>query len=159
MEQRAQLGRTYFLWIDLEMTGLDPAHDRILEFAAILTDDTLQTIADGPSVIVYQPDSVLQSASAWVHEHLGKNGLLAAMSAAIYTEADVEQFARTFLDAHVTCDDTIILAGNSVHQDQRFIRGYMPQLYQRLSYRIIDVSTIKLLVRSWYPDEDRKSVV
>lgn len=148
-------GSTRFLWVDLEMTGLNPEQEKIIEIASILTDESLNIVAYGPSMVIHQSDAFMDQMSEWVSTQHAKTGLTQEVRESNYATDDAERETIAFLDAHVGENDTLILAGNSVHQDRRFIRRYMPHLEKRLHYRIVDVSTVKILVQAWYSDETR----
>lgn len=138
------------VWIDLEMTGLDPERERIIEVAVAITDGQLNPVAEGPSLVIHQPESILSAMDDWNREHHGASGLVARVRASRVTEADAEAQVLAFVAEH--CESGACpLAGNSVHRDRRFLRRYMRQLDDYLHYRIIDVSTVKELVRRWYP--------
>lgn len=141
------------LWLDMEMTGLDPARERVLEIATIVTDDALVEIAAGPTLVVHQPDDVLAAMDRWNTEHHGASGLTERARTSTVTEAEAEAQTLAFVDAHFGPKDRPVLCGNSIHQDRRFIRRYLPAFDARLHYRMIDVSTIKELGRRWYPTE------
>ena len=139
-------------WIDMEMTGLEPERERIIEVAAIVTDGNLEIIAEGPSIVVHQSNELLDAMDDWNKEHHGASGLIERVKASTITEETAEASVLEFLAEH--CDvRTAPLAGNSVHQDKRFIAKYMPKLEAFLHYRIVDVSTVKELCRRWYPKE------
>lgn len=139
------------LWLDMEMTGLDPARERILEIATIVTDEALVEVAAGPELVVHQPDDVLAAMDRWNTEHHGASGLTERSRTSTVTEADAEAQTLAFVDAHFPAKDRPVLCGNSIHQDRRFIRRYLPAFDTRLHYRMIDVSTVKELGRRWYP--------
>ncbi len=139
------------VWLDMEMTGLDPERERIIEMATILTDGNLTEIATGPDVVIHQDDEVLAAMDEWNKSHHGASGLVERVKASTTTTADAEAQTLAFINAHVGAKDRPVLAGNSIHQDRRFIRRYMPALEKRLHYRMVDVSTIKELARRWYP--------
>ena len=139
------------VWVDMEMTGLDPAKERIIEMATILTDGNLVEIATGPDLVIHQPDDILAAMDDWNQKHHGGSGLVDRVKASTVTEADAEAQTMAFINAHVPAKDRPVLAGNSIHQDRRFIRKYMPALEKRLHYRMVDVSTIKELARRWFP--------
>ncbi|HVV83806.1 MAG TPA: oligoribonuclease [Kofleriaceae bacterium] len=141
------------LWMDMEMTGLEPDRDRVLELATLVTNAQLDVIALGPELVVHQPDDVLGAMDAWNTSHHGASGLTARSRASSVTEADAELATLAFLDAHFGARDRPVLCGNSIHQDRRFVRRYMKALDARLHYRMVDVSTIKELARRWYPEE------
>ena len=139
------------VWLDMEMTGLDPARERIIEMATILTDGNLTEIATGPDLVIHQDDAVLAAMDDWNQKHHGGSGLIDRVKASVITEADAEAQTLAFINQHASAKDRPVLAGNSIHQDRRFIRRYMPALEKRLHYRMVDVSTIKELVKRWYP--------
>jgi oligoribonuclease len=144
-------GSDVLVWLDMEMTGLDPERERIIEIATILTDGQLTEIALGPELVIRQPDEILAAMDDWNTKHHGASGLTERVRQSEITDADAEARTIAFIDAHVSSRDRPVLAGNSIHQDRRFIRRYMPALEKRLHYRMVDVSTIKELARRWYP--------
>ncbi|MBL8601163.1 MAG: oligoribonuclease [Myxococcales bacterium] len=138
------------VWIDMEMSGLDPEQCTILEIATLITDGELNVIAEGPELVIHQPDTVLDAMDVWNTEHHGRSGLTAAVRASTVTLADAEAATLAFVARH--CGPRLApLCGNSVWQDRRFLVRYMPQLEAHLHYRLIDVSTVKELSRRWYP--------
>jgi len=144
-------GSDVLVWLDMEMTGLDPTRERIIEIATILTDGQLTEIAIGPELVIHQPEEVLAAMDDWNTKHHGASGLTERVRQSQVTDADAEAQTIAFIDAHVSAKERPVLAGNSIHQDRRFIRHYMPALEKRLHYRMVDVSTIKELARRWYP--------
>ena len=144
-------GSDVLVWLDMEMTGLEPAKERIIEVATILTDGQLTEIAVGPELVIHQPDEILAAMDDWNTKHHGASGLTERVRQSQITDADAEARTIAFIDAHMSARDRPVLAGNSIHQDRRFIRRYMPALEKRLHYRMVDVSTIKELARRWYP--------
>ncbi|MDX8402075.1 MAG: oligoribonuclease [Mariprofundaceae bacterium] len=138
------------VWMDLEMTGLDPERDTILEIATLVTDADLNVIAEGPELVIHQPDSVLEAMSPWCIEHHGASGLTARVRASRIGLREAERRTLDFVRAHVA-QGASPLCGNSIHQDRRFLARWMPELEGWLHYRNIDVSTVKELVRRWYP--------
>ncbi len=142
---------TNLVWMDLEMTGLNPDTDTILEIATLITDRNLKIIAEGPSLVVHHPQEVLDGMDEWCTEHHGASGLSARVLASDISLAEAEAQTLNFIHQHVP-EKTSPLCGNSIHQDRRFLVRHMPQLEKYLHYRNIDVSTIKELVRRWYPD-------
>jgi oligoribonuclease len=144
-------GSDVLVWLDMEMTGLDPARERIIEIATILTDGQLTEIAVGPELVIHQADDVLAAMDDWNTKHHGASGLTQRVREAVVGDADAEAQTIAFINAHVPAKERPVLAGNSIHQDRRFIRRYMPALEKRLHYRMVDVSTIKELARRWYP--------
>jgi oligoribonuclease len=140
------------VWMDLEMTGLDVDREHIIEIATLVTDASLEVVAEGPELVVHQPDSILDAMDAWNKEHHGGSGLTDRVRASRVTVADAERLTLEFVKAH--CGErTAPLAGNSIHQDRLFLRKYMPALEGYLHYRMVDVSTVKELARRWYPGE------
>lgn len=144
-------GSDLLVWLDMEMTGLDPAKERIIEIATILTDGQLTEIAVGPELVIHQSDEVLAAMDDWNTKHHGQSGLVDRVKASTITEGDAEAQTLEFIKAHVGSKERPVLAGNSIHQDRRFIRRYMPAFDARLHYRMVDVSTIKELARRWFP--------
>lgn len=143
----------HLLWMDMEMSGLEPERERVLELATIITNADLEVIAEGPDLVVHQPDELLAAMDAWNTAHHGASGLTAKVRASTVTEAEAEALTLAFVNSHFGARDRPVLCGNSIHQDRRFIRRYMPALDARLHYRMVDVSTIKELGRRWYPAE------
>lgn len=139
------------VWIDMEMSGLDPERERVLEIATIVTDGELEVIAEGPELVIHQPSAVLQAMDAWNTAHHGESGLTARVTASTITEAEAEAQTLEFVAEHVE-PGAAPLAGNSVHQDRLFLSKYLPKLDAHLHYRNVDVSTVKELVRRWYPE-------
>ena len=152
-EQRAATSQepAPLVWIDMEMSGLDPDACRILEIATIITDARLEIIAEGPDLVVHQPDEVLAAMDEWCTRHHGESGLTDQVRASSTGEAEAERQTLEFL-ARFTQAGASPLCGNSVHQDRRFIARYMPGLDAFLHYRLVDVSTLKELSRRWYPE-------
>ena len=139
------------VWIDLEMSGLDPEKCTILEIASIVTDRHLEILAEGPVRVIHQPESVLAAMDAWNQEHHGKSGLADAVRASRVSMAQAEQETLSFLEQHVPRGQSP-LCGNSIGNDRAFILRYMPALAAFLHYRVIDVSTVKELARRWWGD-------
>ena len=138
------------VWMDLEMTGLDPARERIIEMATLITDGELNLVAEGPELVVHQSDELLAAMDDWNQSHHGASGLIDRVRASTVTEADALAQTLDFLKEH--CEPkTAPLCGNSIHQDRRFLRAYMTELDDFLHYRIVDVSSIKELARRWFP--------
>jgi len=144
-------GADVLVWLDMEMTGLEPDRERIIEMATILTDGNLVEIAIGPDLVIHQSDELLAAMDDWNKKHHGGSGLVDRVKASTVTEADAEAQTVAFINQHVSAKDRPVLAGNSIHQDRRFVRRYMPVLDQRLHYRMVDVSTVKELARRWFP--------
>lgn len=139
------------VWVDMEMSGLVPERDRILEVAIVVTDGELNTVAEAPVWVVHQPEEVLDAMDAWNKGTHGRSGLIDKVRASKFSEAEVEARILAFLAQHVAAG-TAPLAGNTVHQDRRFMARYMPAFDAYLHYRIVDVSTLKELARRWRPD-------
>ncbi|MEX1368305.1 MAG: oligoribonuclease [Nannocystaceae bacterium] len=140
------------VWIDMEMTGLDPRTCHVLEIATVVTDAELRVLGEGPHYVVHQPDEVLEGMGPWCIEHHGRSGLTAAVQASTISVAQAEADTLAFLQQH-TRAGVSPLCGNSIDQDRRFIARHMPRLEAFLHWQIIDVSTIKELARRWYPDQ------
>ena len=139
------------IWIDLEMTGLRPDSDRILEVAIVVTDHALDTVAQAPVFVVHQEDAVLAAMDAWNQATHGRSGLIEKVKASSMTEAVVEASALAFLAEHVP-SKVSPMCGNTICQDRRFLARFMPALEDWFHYRNLDVSTLKELVRRWRPD-------
>lgn len=138
------------IWIDLEMTGLNPEKERIIEMATIVTDSQLNVIAEGPVLAIHQPDELLNAMDAWNTKQHNSSGLVSRVKASTVTEAEAEARTLEFLKQHVPAGKSP-MCGNSVHQDRRFLYRYMPELERFFHYRHIDVSTIKELALRWAP--------
>ena len=138
------------VWIDLEMSGLDPESCHILEAAVVITDGDLEVIAEGPNIIINQPREVLDAMDDWCTQHHGESGLTVAVLASEISLAQAEAQLVEFIAQHCP-EGGSPLCGNTIGQDKRFIVKYMPKLEAYLHYRVIDVSSIKELARRWYP--------
>ena len=138
------------VWMDLEMTGLDPDRERIIEIATLVTDGELEILAEGPNLVVHQSDELLAGMDAWNTKHHGESGLTERVRQSTVTEAEAEAEIVAFLKAHCEPGQSP-LCGNSVHQDRRFLCRYMPLVESFLHYRLVDVSTVKELCRRWAP--------
>lgn len=138
------------VWMDLEMSGLDPERDTILEIATLVTDSDLEIVAEGPVIAVHQTDAILEAMDDWNREHHAASGLTARVRASRIDLAEAERVTLDFVREHAE-ERTSPLCGNSIWQDRRFLARYMPKLESYLHYRIIDVSSIKELARRWYP--------
>jgi len=141
------------VWIDLEMTGLDPDNDRIIEIATIITDSNLEITAEGPVLAIHQTDAVLAAMDEWNTRTHNETGLVQRVKASTCSEADAEQQTLNFIQKYVPKNRSP-LCGNSICQDRRFLYRYMPQLEQWLHYRNLDVSSVKELATRWMPTLD-----
>jgi len=139
------------VWIDMEMTGLVPDSDRIIEIAVLVTDAQLNLIAEGPVLVVKQPDEVLAAMDSWNRSVHAKSGLVDKVKAATLDEATAERQAIEFLARHVPAGVSP-MCGNSICQDRRFLARWMPRLETFFLYRNVDVSTLKELVKRWKPE-------
>ena len=139
------------IWLDMEMTGLEPDRDRIIEIALVLTNEALETIAEAPVITVHQPDSVLGAMDEWNRNTHGKSGLIDRVRASTVSEVEAEAQALAFLQQYVPAR-TSPMCGNSVCQDRRFLARWMPTLENWFHYRNLDVSTVKELARRWRPE-------
>ena len=138
------------VWIDLEMTGLDPNKDRIIEMALIITDSNLNELAVGPVLAIHQSQSLLDGMDDWNQTHHSASGLLQRVQESKITETEAEATCLAFLEDHVKAGESP-LCGNTIWQDRRFLSRYMPDLERYLHYRMIDVSSIKELAKRWHP--------
>jgi oligoribonuclease len=136
--------------VDLEMTGLEPATCRIVEIATIITDSQLEVVAEGPSFIIHPSDEALAQTSTFVRELHEKSGLWSRIQESTTTLAEAQAATLAFVEQHTT-RNTSPLCGNSIWKDRAFLESEMPDLVKHLHYRMIDVSSIKEVVRRWYP--------
>jgi oligoribonuclease len=141
----------HLVWLDMEMTGLDPDRDRILEVAVVVTDARLGAVAEGPVLVVHQADRVLDAMDEWNRTTHGRSGLVDRVRASGLSEADAEERLLAFLAGHVPAKASP-MCGNSICQDRRFLARWMPRLEGYFHYRNLDVSTLKELMRRWRPD-------
>ena len=139
------------IWIDMEMTGLQPDINRIIEIALLVTDSALNIVAEGPVLAVHQPAEVLDAMDGWNKGVHGRSGLVERVLASTVREAEAEQRALDFLALHVPANASP-MCGNSICQDRRFLARWMPRLEAYFHYRNLDVSTLKELVRRWKPE-------
>jgi oligoribonuclease len=139
------------VWMDLEMTGLDPARHVIVEIATLVTDDELAVVAEGPDLVVHTGAEQLESMEPVVREMHTRSGLLAAIEASTLTLEEAGRQTLEFLKEHVPAKGTVPLCGNSIGTDRRFLAVQLPEIENWLHYRSIDVSTVKELCRRWYP--------
>jgi oligoribonuclease len=141
----------HLVWMDLEMTGLDPERERIIEIATIVTDDQLDIVAEGPVLAVRQPESLLAAMDDWNQRQHGGSGLLDRVRREGVSEREAEAQTLAFLEKHVEKKRSP-LCGNTIWQDRRFLARYMPTLEGFLHYRMVDVSTLKELAARWRPE-------
>ncbi|MGB0956856.1 MAG: oligoribonuclease [Litorivicinus sp.] len=139
------------IWIDLEMTGLRPESDRIIEIATIVTDSDLNVLAEGPVMAIHQSDERLDAMDEWNTTHHNRSGLAQRVRASRVTEAEAEAATIDFLSGFLEAGQSP-MCGNSICQDRRFLYNYMPKLEAFFHYRNLDVSTLKELARRWRPD-------
>ena len=151
--QAAPSGTNEFnlVWVDMEMTGLDPDHDRVIEIAAIVTDPNLNVLAEGPVFVIHQPDEVLDGMDAWNKGTHGRSGLIDRVKASNITEEQASAEMVAFLKQFVPAGKSP-MCGNSICQDRRFMARHMPTLEAFFHYRNVDVSTLKELCRRWRPE-------
>ena len=141
----------HLIWIDLEMTGLNPDSDLIIEIATIVTDKDLNILAQGPVLAVHQSDAALAAMDDWNQKHHGESGLIDRVKASNINDAEAERLTIEFLKLWVP-ENTSPICGNSIGQDRRFLVRYMPKLEAYFHYRNIDVSTLKELAARWAPE-------
>ncbi len=139
------------VWMDLEMTGLDHTSDVIVEIATIVTDDELNIVAEGPDLVIHQPDEVLDAMDPFVVSMHTTSGLLDQIRASTITLTEAGDATLAFIQEHCPQERTVPLCGNSIGTDRRFLANYLPEIENYLHYRSVDVSSIKELVRRWYP--------
>ena len=141
----------HLVWLDMEMTGLEPEHERIIELAMVVTDSNLVTIAESPVWVVHQSDAQLDAMDEWNQNTHGRSGLIARVKASHLDEATVEAAALAFIQEYVP-EGASPMCGNSIGQDRRFMVLYMPRLEAWFHYRNLDVSTLKELCKRWKPE-------
>ncbi len=139
------------IWLDMEMSGLEPERDRIIEIAVVITDERLEVVAEAPVIVVHQPDAVLDAMDDWNKSTHGKSGLIERVKASTVTEAQAEARMLAFLQEWLPARASP-MCGNSVCQDRRFLARYMPQFEAWFHYRNLDVSTLKELAKRWRPE-------
>lgn len=149
------MSKRRFCWIDLEMTGLDPTNDRILEAAVIITDKKLETVFEWESAVL-QPPEVLESMNDWCKHHHAASGLIDRVPSGITEQALDDQLCE-FAKTHFKKKNPVVICGNSISQDRKFIDAYLPQFASRLHYRMLDVSSFKIVFREMLGREFKKN--
>ena len=142
--------QNHLVWVDMEMTGLEPDRDHVIEIAVVVTNAKLEVVAEGPVIAVHQPDSVLDAMDEWNKNTHGRSGLIDRVRASTIDEAEATRTLLAFLDPLVP-KRTSPMCGNSICQDRRFMARWMPELEAWFHYRNLDVSTLKELARRWHP--------
>ena len=145
------LDQNNLLWLDMEMTGLDPDHDRIIEIAIVVTDPSLNVVAEAPVLVVHQPDEVLDAMDEWNKSTHSRSGLIGKVKNSTLGEAAAEDQMLAFVAQYVP-KQTSPMCGNSICQDRRFLARNMPRLEAYFHYRNLDVSTLKELAKRWKPE-------
>ena len=143
--------KQHLIWIDLEMTGLIPENDRIIEIATVITNTDLQVVAEGPVLAIHQNAEIMAGMDEWNTRHHGANGLIERVRLSPYNESEAEQATLKFLNQYCERGNSP-MCGNSICQDRRFLARYMPSLEAFFHYRNMDVSSIKELAKRWRPD-------
>ena len=146
------------LWLDLEMSGLSPQHDRILEIASLVTDGDLDILEEGPDLVIHQSEEIIKGMGDWCQEQHGRSGLTQRVRESVITQRQAEDKTLAFLDRWFP-GIPATLAGNSIHHDRAFLMRHMPHLAERIHYRLVDVSSVKELVERWYPEVCAKKPV
>lgn len=141
----------HLIWLDMEMTGLEPDRDRIIEIALVITNEQLETLAEAPVIVVHQPDAVLDAMDDWNKNTHGKSGLIDRVRASTVSEAEAEAQMLAFMQEWAPARSSP-MCGNSVCQDRRFLARYMPKFEDWFHYRNLDVSTLKELAKRWRPE-------
>ena len=148
---KTQQSKENLVWIDLEMTGLDPEKERIIEIATLITDSQLNYIAEGPNIIIKQPQEFLDGMDEWNQKQHGGSGLIEAVQKSSISQQVAELETLEFISKYVS-DKKSPMCGNTVSHDRRFLRRYMPELESLFHYRNVDVSSIKELIKRWNPE-------
>jgi oligoribonuclease len=140
-------------WIDLEMTGLDPEENVIVEIATLITDDELEIIAEGPNLVIHASDAELGKMDPFVLDMHTKSGLLPEIKASTIKIKEAGDLTLSFLKEHIQEEKTVPLCGNSIGTDRRFLAEYLPEIENFLHYRSVDVSSVKELAKRWFPEK------
>ena len=151
MEQNEQFSKDNLIWVDLEMTGLEPKTDKVIEIATIVTDKNLNILAEGPTIAIHQSDETLAKMDEWNTSHHGDSGLTKRVKDSTEDEQSATDKTIEFLSQYVPATSSP-MCGNTICQDRRFMVEHMPELEEFFHYRHIDVSTIKELAKRWKPD-------
>ncbi|MCM8538618.1 MAG: oligoribonuclease [Lentisphaeraceae bacterium] len=146
--------KTLLVWIDLEMTGLNPETDHILEIASLVTDGELNIIAEGPELIIHQPEEIMAGMNEWCVKQHGESGLTEKVKSSTISLEEAEKLTLKFIRKH-TGRTKVPLCGNSIGQDRMFLLKYMPKITDQLHYRMVDVSSIKEVGTRWYPNLEK----
>jgi oligoribonuclease len=145
-----ELKKDRLVWLDMEMSGLDPDKEKILEIAILITDGELEIVAEGPVLVIHQSDEILDAMDSWNKGTHGKSGLIDKVKASQISDEQGQKICLDFLKEHIK-PNTSPMCGNTIHQDRRFMARYMPELEAYFHYRNIDVSTVKELCKRWQP--------
>ena len=146
-----KLSQNNLIWIDLEMTGLDPDEDRIIEIATVVTDKHLNVLAEGPVLAIHHSDKILSKMDEWCVNQHGSSGLTDRVKKSKITTSKAEKLTLEFLREYVP-ESKSPMCGNSICQDRRFLYNYMPDLEKYFHYRNFDVSVLKIIAKRWYPN-------
>lgn len=146
----AQLDENHLIWVDMEMTGLLPDQDRIIEIALVITTSQLELVTEGPVLVVHQPDEILDTMDSWNKATHGRSGLIDRVRQSSLNEIAAQEQLLAFLKNYVPTGKSP-MCGNSICQDRRFMARYMPKLETYFHYRNLDVSTLKELCKRWQP--------
>jgi oligoribonuclease len=153
-DELGQYDARMLVWMDLEMTGLDHRSDVIVEIATLITDDQLEIVAEGPDLVIHATDEQLAAMDPFVVDMHTRSGLLNQIKASTITLEEAGAATLAFIKEHVPEERTVPLCGNSIGTDRRFLDAYLPDIENWLHYRSIDVSSVKELVKRWYPEVD-----
>lgn len=145
-----QKNKDYMIWIDMEMTGLDPEKEGIIEIALLITDSDLRIVAEGPDLVIHQPERLLKRMDEWNQRQHKKSGLIDMVRQSKMTVQKAEKIILDLIKEYCYPKKSL-LCGNAVHHDRRFLIKYMPKIHEYLHYRHVDVSSVKDLIRRWYP--------
>ncbi len=143
---------SHLIWLDCEMTGLNPDTDHLIELAIVITDANLEPIAEGPNLVIHQSDDILAGMDEWNTRHHGRSGLTGAVRQSAMSVSEAEQCALAFVKQHVNAQQSP-MCGNTIGQDRRFLRKYMPTFADYFHYRNLDVSSFKIATQLWSKDK------